>query len=84
MASSAGADICRLELSSHKLGRAFALAALNGPESLLRFTSPPGIRAETISRMKGHEDGGYVLWTGGSSSGTSSPGSGPGAFRHDP
>jgi hypothetical protein len=46
--------------------------------SQLRRTSPP-VRAETISRMKGHEDGGIVLWTGGSIPGTS-----PGAFRHDP
>ena len=37
-----------------------------------------------ISRMKGHEDGGYVLWTGGSSSRQAEPKSGPGAFRHDP
>ena len=27
------------------------------------------VSEETFSRMKGHEDGGYVLWTGGSSSG---------------
>ena len=32
--------------------------------------------AESVSRMKGHEDGGNVLWKGGSTSETSS-----GAFR---
>jgi hypothetical protein len=37
-----------------------------------------------ISRMKGHEDGGIVLWTGGSSSEGSIPKYGFGAFRHDP
>jgi hypothetical protein len=35
--------------------------------------------AGTISRMKGHEDGGIVLWTGGSI-----PKATSGAFRHDP
>ena len=35
-----------------------------GGASLLRRT--PLLR-EAISRMKGHEDGGIVLWTGGSS-----------------
>ena len=38
----------------------------------LRHTPPPG-KAEKISRMKGHEDGGYVLWNGGSTSGDLSP-----------
>jgi hypothetical protein len=47
--------------------------------------SSAGLGAEKISRMKGHEDGGYVLWTGGSRSGPTIPKYGSaGAFRHDP
>ena len=54
-------------LSSHKLGRAVALAAEG---TVLRWL---------ISRMKGHEDGGNVLWKRRKHSRANS-----GAFRHDP
>ena len=39
---------------------------------------------EDVSRMKGHEDGGNVLWTGGSIPAHPSLSLGAGAFRHDP
>ena len=47
-----------------------------GGVSQLRRTPPP-MKAEKISRMKGHEDGGYVLWKVGSI-----PAARAGAFRH--
>jgi hypothetical protein len=53
-------------------------------EGQLRRAGAARRRAPSVSRMKGHEDGGNVLWTGGSIPAHPSLSLGAGAFRHDP